>query len=268
MRALLHLLHHVARLLPVLRNSLRRGLCLGVGHGVRLGFLPAALPTIFFCICVLLGGSLGASPGFAQEENKEAENSTAAQAPKRIQLFGTVEFKGSLKTLTQWQNAMKEHADNPLFVPGATLNSSTTWDSLKASLTKLPPLEQIKAVNSFWNKWPYRQDKDVYGAEDYWAAPHIFRKKSGDCEDYCIAKYFTLRELGFSADQLRIVIVIEKIRNIAHAVLAVYINDDAYILDNLTSSVLSHTKSRNYEPQYSVNEHYRWAHVRPKSPKK
>lgn len=260
MRALLHLLCQLARLLPVLRNSL--------GCGLRLGFLRAGLPTIFFCIWLLLSGSLGAECAFAQEEKEEAENSTAAQSPKRIQLFGTVEFKGNLKTLTQWQNAMKENANNPLFVAGAKLNASTTWDTWKASLKEMSPLEQIKAVNSFWNKWPYRQDKDVYGAEDYWAAPYIFRKKSGDCEDYCIVKYFTLRELGYSADQLRIVVVIEKIRNIAHAILAVYINDDAYILDNLTSSVLSHTKSRNYEPQYSVNEHFRWAHVRPKSPQK
>lgn len=207
-------------------------------------------------------------PASAQpdEENEGEKAAPVAEKPKRIQLFGTVEFKGNLKTLTQWLNVMEEHKKNPIFVPGSKLNASTTWDTLKISLEKMPPLEQIKAVNSFWNKWPYRQDKDVYGKEDYWAAPYLFRKNSGDCEDYCIAKYFTLRELGYSPEQLRIVIVMEKIRNIAHAVLVVFINDDAYVLDNLTSSVLSHTRSRNYAPQYSVNEQYRWAHVRPKQP--
>lgn len=260
MYAFLHLLGRIARQRPVLRNRRVFFLCAVPLRWPQHWFLNTA----FFCICVLVGSSLLAAPVFAQEEAKEKEHEAEAQAPKRIQLFGTVEFKGNLKTLTQWQNAMKEHENNPIFVPGSKLNASTTWDSLKASLQKMSQFEQIKAVNSFWNKWPYRQDKDVYGVEDYWAAPYLFRKKSGDCEDYCIAKYFTLRELGFSADQLRIVIVIEKIRNIAHAVLAVYINDDAYILDNLTSSVLSHSKSRNYAPQYSVNEQYRWAHVRPK----
>lgn len=201
---------------------------------------------------------------YADEENEGANTAPATEKIKRIQLFGTVEFKGNLKTLTQWLNAMEEHKKHPIFLPESKLNASTTWDVWKSSLEKMPPLEQIKAVNSFWNKWPYRQDKDVYGKEDYWAAPYLFRKNSGDCEDYCIAKYFTLRELGYSPEQLRIVIVMEKIRNIAHAVLVVFLNNDAYVLDNLTSSVLSHTKSRNYAPQYSVNEQYRWAHVRPK----
>lgn len=211
---------------------------------------------LMLCICVL--GS-GHAPARAAEADEAA-------APKRIQLFGTVEFKGHFKTLTQWINAMEENKKNPIFTSGSKLNTSTTWDTWKAELEKMSPLEQIKAVNSFWNKWPYRLDKAVYGKEDFWAAPYLFRKNSGDCEDYCIAKYYTLRELGFTPDQLRIVVVMEKIRNIAHAILAVYLNGDAYILDNLNPNVLSHTKSRNYAPQYSVNEEFRWAHVMPKKP--
>lgn len=213
----------------------------------------------FIFSCALLYSLVLPIPVFADEKTD-----ATPQTPKRIQLFGTVEFKGNLKTLTQWLTVIEENKKNPIFLSEKKLNSSTTWGSLKASLEKMSPLEQIKAVNSFWNKWPYRQDKDIYGKEDFWAAPYLFVKNSGDCEDYCIAKYFTLRELGFSPEQLRIVIVMEKIRNIAHAVLVVYLNDDAYILDNLTTSVLSHTKSRNYAPQYSVNEQFRWAHVRPK----
>lgn len=228
------------------------------GQGFFAHFLAYRLAACIFC-CALLYSLVIPRLSFADEEND-----SAAQSPKKIQLFGTVEFKGHLKTLKQWLTVIEENKKTPIFSPEKKLNASTTWGSWKASLEKLPPLEQIKAVNSFWNRWPYRQDKDVYGKEDYWAAPYLFIKNSGDCEDYCIAKYFTLRELGFSPEQLRIVIVMEKIRNIAHAVLVVYINNDAYILDNLTGSVLSHTKSRNYAPQYSLNEEFRWAHVRPK----
>lgn len=215
-------------------------------------------PIISLIICTIVLAS-GATLTLAAED-------TAPPAPKRIQLFGTVEFKGHFKTLTQWVNAMEEHKNNPIFTQDSKLNATTTWGTWKKELEKLSPLEQAKAVNTFWNKWPYRLDRAVYHKEDFWAAPYLFRKNSGDCEDYCIAKYFTLRELGFTADQLRIVVVIEKIRNIAHAILAVYINDDAYILDNLSPNVLSHTKSRNYAAQYSVNEEFRWAHVLPKKP--
>lgn len=228
------------------------------GQGFFARFFVNRLVACFFC-CVLVCSVAVPSLSLAAEEKDSAEHS-----PKRIQLFGTVEFKGNLKTLKQWLTVIDENKKNPIFSPEKKLNASTTWGNWQASLEKMPPFEQIKAVNSFWNKWPYRQDKDVYGKEDYWAAPYLFIKNSGDCEDYCIVKYFTLRELGFTPEQLRIVVVMEKIRNIAHAVLVVYMNDDAYILDNLTSSVLSHTKSRNYAPQYSLNEDFRWAHVRPK----
>ena len=96
----------------------------------------------------------------------------------------------------------------------------------------------------------------------YWAIPAEFLKKSGDCEDYAIVKYFTLKELGIPAENMRIVVVRDTLRNLAHAVLAVYLNGDAYILDNLSNTVLSHSRIRQYSPQYSVNESGRWAHLK------
>ncbi len=188
----------------------------------------------------------------------------AAAKPPAVRLFGTVEFRGPLKSVPVWRDVLTRNGKNPIFTPGSKLNRSTAWEDLKERVRGKPPLEQIKIVNRFWNGWPYRLDPEVYGKQDYWAIPHQFRKNSGDCEDYSIAKYFTLRELGFSADQLRIVVLMETIRNIAHAVLVVYLDGDAYVLDNLGNSVLSHTKYRNYAPQFSVNEKFRWAHVKPK----
>ena len=57
----------------------------------------------------------------------------------------------------------------------------------------------------------------------------------------------------------------DNIRNISHAVLAVKVGEEQYILDNVTNLVLSHLKYEHYVPQYSVNESYRWAHVAPGS---
>ena len=51
---------------------------------------------------------------------------------------------------------------------------------------------------------------------------------------------------------------------LGHAVLAVYLNEDVYILDNLTDQVLPHKLYRHYLPQYSVNETQGWAHLPPK----
>ncbi len=89
-------------------------------------------------------------------------------------------------------------------------------------------------------------------------------KNSGDCEDYAIIKFYALMKLGVDPDTMRIVALKDSIRNLAHAILVVYMNNDAYVLDNLTDMVLPHTRYMHYLPQYSVNEVYRWAHVRPK----
>ena len=62
---------------------------------------------------------------------------------------------------------------------------------------------------------------------------------------------------------MRIVMLTDTIRGIAHAVLAVKQGDETYVLDNLSDLLLSHRKYEHYQPQYSVNEQFRWAHVSP-----
>ena len=62
---------------------------------------------------------------------------------------------------------------------------------------------------------------------------------------------------------MRIVMLTDSIRGIAHAVLAVTQREQTYILDNVSDLVLSHTRYEHYVPQYSVNERFRWAHVSP-----
>ncbi len=190
-------------------------------------------------------------------------NAHAASA----KLFGSIEFKGSMKGLKQWLSVQKRHYKNNILKPGSKLNSGMTWDALKKRLEGKDPLTQIKFVNNFWNQWPYKQDTRAYKSADYWATPAEFKRTSGDCEDYAIAKYFTLRSLGFPMEKMRIVVVRDTILRLAHAILAVYIDGDIYILDNLSKNVLSHTRIRNYIPQYSVNEKNRWMHVMPKKKK-
>jgi predicted transglutaminase-like cysteine proteinase len=73
----------------------------------------------------------------------------------------------------------------------------------------------------------------------------------------------TLRQLGFTPDELRLVVVRDVVRDLAHAVLAVYVDGEVYILDNLTKAVLAQEQIGQYVPYYSVNETTRWAHVAP-----
>ncbi len=193
---------------------------------------------------------------------------TAAAAPS---LFGTAEFRApSLQALPKWQKTLRRiererstyeacsQAAEACPSPGAA-----AWQAMLRSQAGRPKMAQLRAVNAFLNDWQYKTDDRNYGRSDYWATPLEFLRRSGDCEDYAIAKYVSLRQLGFSADQLRIVVLQDVKRNLAHAVLAVYLNDQVYVLDNVTRAVLTQEELPHYVPYYSINETTRWAHAAP-----
>ncbi len=190
-------------------------------------------------------------------------------AAKPIRLFGTVEFRSPIKNLPKWERVRDSESKKPSFVDSGmdTQNAAVSerWQRLRDKLKNAPLMEQIKGVNSFFNQWPYKTDVEIWGVEDYWETPREFVQKSGDCEDYAISKYYALRDLGVPVESLRVAAVKDSIRNLGHAVTIVFVSGDAYVLDNLSSLVLSHKKLMHYKPQYSVNEQYLWRHIQPQS---
>jgi predicted transglutaminase-like cysteine proteinase len=191
------------------------------------------------------------------------------QAQDNNSLFGSIEIRSdTLRGLQQWQRvvgAMK--TAGPAFAACArsAANCNTAmlkrWREIVAAANALPYKERMKAVNTAFNRWPYKLDIEVYGVREYWATPKEFIIRSGDCEDYSIAKYYALRYVGYSKDELRIVAVRDTIRGYGHAIMAVYVGKEILILDNLSPLVLSHRKFTHYNPQVSMNETSRWAHV-------
>lgn len=188
--------------------------------------------------------------------------------PEATAVFATVEFRGSLKALPNWQQivavAPTQFAQLSTSEDDLNIVAAKDWKKLAISILNEPPKQKVKAVNGFFNRWPYRLDQEVWQRNDYWATPFEFLRNSGDCEDYAISKYFALRYLGLGAEQLRVVVLHDTIRSITHAVLAVYLDDDILILDNLSNPVFSHRRYQHYIPQYSVNEHHRWMHIKPR----
>jgi predicted transglutaminase-like cysteine proteinase len=185
--------------------------------------------------------------------------------PGSARLFGTLELRTSLKVLPRWEQIKAQAAVQVARLKAGTMAAQprpiVQWRQMLAGAQDKDTMEKLETVNRFFNRWPYRLDREVYGESDHWATPEEFMIHSGDCEDYGIAKYFSLRQLGFTAQQLRLVVVQDRIRGIGHAVLAVYLDEAVYILDNLTDQVLPHTRYRHYRPQYSVNEFHGWAHL-------
>jgi predicted transglutaminase-like cysteine proteinase len=197
-----------------------------------------------------------------------AQEAPAPQVPpgaKPLRLFGTVEFRSDLKNFPKWERVLGYERQTPTFAPGGGMPDVVRrrWEKLAADLRDRPVMEKVQKVNNFFNQWPYKTDSAVWGVEDYWAIPPEFMQKSGDCEDYAITKYYALRSLGIPAADLRIIVVRDTIRNLAHAVLVFINGDSAYILDNLTNLVLSHQKMTHYAPQFSVNEEFLWRHIKP-----
>jgi predicted transglutaminase-like cysteine proteinase len=192
----------------------------------------------------------------------------AAQTPADG-LFGSLEFtSASLSALPQWEEIQaRMETEGPAFATctdeAARCASAPqrSWRKLQHAARPLARAEQLHAVNRFFNRWPYKTDREVYGLSEVWASPTEFMIRSGDCEDFAIAKYFALRQLGFRSEELRIVVLYDNIRNIGHAVLAVYEPNEILILDSLSDFIASHRRYRHYIPQYSMNETTRWAHV-------
>ncbi len=191
----------------------------------------------------------------------------AEGAPAGIRLFGTVEFRGELKNMPKWQRVVAAEKRSPTFDKDLSQFMRPAlfkqWQELVQRVNGAPEKDKLRAVNVFFNRWPYRTDRDVYKLDDYWATPEEFMRRSGDCEDYAITKFFALKKLGVSPENMRVVALVDTIRNLAHAILVVYADGTAYVLDNLTDMVMTHERFTNYAPQYSVNEIYRWAHIKP-----
>lgn len=210
----------------------------------------------------------GPSVGDAAGDTTLAEVARASEAPQDG-LFGSAEVRSnSLQGLPQWNRVLAAmHAEDPAFdrcVANATECATPVlknWRKIVTSAQGLSRREKLAAVNDFFNRWPYKQDQEIYGLSEYWATPREFMTRSGDCEDYSIAKYFALRKLGFSKDEMRIVILMDYIRGVGHAVLAVYDGNDILILDSLSNLILPHIRYKHYAPQYSMNETTRWAHI-------
>ncbi|RJT27521.1 hypothetical protein D6029_02640 [Buttiauxella izardii] len=138
----------------------------------------------------------------------------------------------------------------------------TAWQQLLLQQRNQSEQAQLNAVNLFFNKkLHYREDIDIWGAIDYWATPvESLRKGEADCEDYALAKYFTLRHLGVSGEKLRITYVKALRQDRAHMVLTWYATPDAIplVLDSLTDNILPATQRSDLLPVYSFNDSGLW----------
>jgi len=131
------------------------------------------------------------------------------------------------------------------------------WQTLIESGRLLSEQDKLEKVNQFFNhRVEFVDDIILWSRDDYWAAPTEFLARgAGDCEDYSIAKYFTLIEMGVDESKLRITYVKALELNQAHMVLTYFENARSVplVLDNLKDRILQATQRSDLLPVYSFN---------------
>lgn len=117
----------------------------------------------------------------------------------------------------------------------------------------------VRVVNNVINGYAFLDDAGAGGGRDYWQTPQEFLARGGgDCEDFAIAKYVWLRDLGIPEHRMRIAVVFEKYTNIPHALLLVDLNGQSLALDSQAKEIKSGTVMARYTPVYSINRDGWW----------
>lgn len=135
------------------------------------------------------------------------------------------------------------------------------WQQLILANQDVPIEDKLYEANKFFNRMSFEDDIDHWGKIDYWATPLEFLgKDAGDCEDFTIAKYFTLLEMGVENSKLKLMYVTSTRPRQAHMVLAYYETPSSIplVLDNLNKRILLASQRRDLIPIYSFNGEGLW----------
>lgn len=174
-------------------------------------------------------------------------------------LFGSDEKRShNLSPFTKWTGMFERFEAS--MTSGGGQQAMSGWMRELQSLSALPLEAMAERVNRMVNEVTYIEDSANWGKSDYWATPIEFFARGGDCEDFAIAKYTALRVLGVPEERLRIAIVHDKKKDIPHAVLIVYTDNGALLLDNQNQMVMNAATYGRYRPIFSINRQAWWLH--------
>ncbi|MDR2786849.1 MAG: transglutaminase-like cysteine peptidase [Candidatus Accumulibacter sp.] len=137
------------------------------------------------------------------------------------------------------------------------------WLFMIASSKGIKEEARLMRVNDFINgSLAFEEDISVWDQSDYWATPlEMIGKGRGDCEDFAIIKYISLRMAGVASAKLRLVYAKARLNGmagpvwVAHMVLAYYATPGAepLVLDNLNGTILPASRRPDLQPVFSFN---------------
>jgi len=130
------------------------------------------------------------------------------------------------------------------------------WEELIRSDNSATDMEKLIKVNDFFNRLDFVDDNIHWGQQDYWATPVEFlASDGGDCEDFSLAKYFTLKAMGVNERRLNLTYVKALNLDQAHMVLTYFEvpGEEPLVLDNLVADIKPATQRTDLLPVYSFN---------------
>lgn len=142
------------------------------------------------------------------------------------------------------------------------VKTAKQWRQMMDENQAVSDFKKLQLVNDFFNsRIQYKNDLPLWGKDDYWASPvETIGRGAGDCEDYAIAKFFSLTAMGIPEDKLRLMYVRQLDVDLTHMVLIYYENNKSIplVLDNYNSRVLPANKRTDLKPIYSFNGQGLW----------
>jgi len=135
------------------------------------------------------------------------------------------------------------------------------WENLIIQDDSENDLEKLEKVNRFFNRLEFVDDMVLWGEKDYWATPIEFLgTQAGDCEDFTIAKYFTLKFMGVDEEKLNLTYVKALNYNVHHMVLTYFGTPgvEPLVLDNLVTEIKPASMRNDLMPIYSFNGSGLW----------
>lgn len=124
-------------------------------------------------------------------------------------------------------------------------------------ISQKPLHVKLEAVNQYLNGINPRYDDPTKANVDIWSTRGEFLSGAGgDCEDYTIAKYYTLKDLGIAPSKMCLLAVKEKYIGGDHMVLSVWLDDtkEPIVLDNLSFRILPLSKRTDLKADFCLNE--------------
>lgn len=132
------------------------------------------------------------------------------------------------------------------------------WARFVAALKDANASKRINATNLEMNRRDYIRDIVNWGQKDFWETPVEFFRRNGDCEDFAIAKFFTLLYAGLLNERIKVVVVNDMNLGIPHAVFAVDTEDGIVILDNQIEAVVPADRIFHYRAIYALDLSGAW----------